>query len=170
MSVKIPGQETKPAESTPSKPADSTPPTPAAFAFSVSDSLESLLESQAEKLNLPEFLEPDSIPVGSIICCKVLDVIGDFTGRKDMADAKNWIIECYSIGQKPVKRMFPQGGVVEQATLKLGADGPKGKLIVIKRLPDSSTTKYGAEKRMFMFDIWRITPGSEISKKLAFPS
>lgn len=118
-----------------------------------------LSDSGAVKVNLPEFVKPDSMPIGSIIFGVVREQIGDFTGNPDMADSQNLIIipavkddsGAWVLRSDPV--MFPVTGQIGQSLIRFG-DDVANKGIAIKRKADGWSKKN--DKKMFEFDVFRI--------------
>lgn len=100
----------------------------------------------AHKVTLPPFVKPGEVPVGSVIIGKIETIISDFTGREGMEDAQNLILILPS-GDKIT---FPLTGTLLQSMLRVPAP-QAGKMIAIKRLPDSTDAKF--KNKMFMWDL-----------------
>lgn len=106
-------------------------------------------ENGFEKLTLPPFVTPDSIPIGGAVIGKIIKVIGDFTGKEGMEDTKNiWMQNAGG------EFLLPMTGVIGNALLKVnGGEGSIiGKTLAVKRLPDEKDKKF--HNRMFMFEVF----------------
>lgn len=118
--------------------------------------------SKAERRNKPQLLKPDTIPVGQSVIAEILDA----------CNSPNTSIKgkCLWLRHKSgAEMLLPVTGVIRQALVpgvkndesdKLLAELKKdiGKILVVKRLPDTYTRKYAASneppKVQFMFDVW----------------
>lgn len=109
------------------------------------------LPKGAVKLTKPPLVKLESIPVGSRVTAKIVDLVESISDRANMKEAK--LIHL----QHPngTEFLIPLTGVIKKAIG--GFDGVKkniGKTLILVRQADGSTTKYGGEKKVFMFDIY----------------
>lgn len=104
---------------------------------------------KAEKVTLPPFVKPDSIPVGAVIIGQIHAIIGDFTGREGMEDCQNLILKLAD-GELVT---IPVTGTLQQSLLRVPVPHV-GKTIAIKRQLDGIDAHF--KRSMFMFDVWVI--------------
>lgn len=117
------------------------------------------------KLNLPQLVKMEQIPVGSIVRGKILKFIHNFTGKDELRGSMVMWLE-----NGGAEFLFPVTGVIRKA-LELKEDGTQvyagkakdpeaaesfmkywgGKTIFMKRLPDGNSAQY--KKVMFLFDV-----------------
>jgi hypothetical protein len=111
-------------------------------------------EKKFTKMNLPPLVKCQDVPVGVTISGKLVRLVANFTGRADMRESKT-----IHLDNNGVEFLFPFSGQIKQ-TFKsmLTPDGELpdkviGKTIMLTRLPDSVTVKYGGEKIVYSFDV-----------------
>lgn len=109
------------------------------------------LPKGAVKLTKPPLVKLESIPVGSQINAVIVGLEESISSRENMKEAKLVHLR-HTSGQE---FLLPLTGVIKKAIG--GFDGVKkniGKTLILVRQPDGMTTKYGGEKKVFMFDIY----------------
>jgi hypothetical protein len=109
--------------------------------------------ANAKRLNLPRLVKGGDVPIGSTLTGKVIAIVENFTGKKEMDGSRVLHLETES----GAELLFPLTGVVKKAlSMRDGkACDPKdyvGETLFITRQPDSISGKY--KKAMFMFDVF----------------
>lgn len=118
-------------------------------------------EKKLTRRNMPRLIQPDSVPVGSIVSGKIINIL-----ESPVATIKGKLIHLeHESGEEFT---FPCTGVIRQALVpgrfsskneeeneaKLMEALQKeiGKMLYAKRLPDGTDRKF--KKRMFVFDVF----------------
>ena len=114
-----------------------------------SDAIE--IPKNAVKLTKPPLVKLESIPVGARVTAKIVDLVESISDRANMKEAKL----IHLAHPNGTEFLIPLTGVIKKAIG--GFEGVKknvGKTLILVRQADGSTTKYGGEKKVFMFDIY----------------
>lgn len=110
------------------------------------------LPKGARKLSMPSIVKLDSIPLGSQLSLKILEVVPSVSSREDMKGSKLFrgLHEASA-----TEVLLPISGTIKKAVGGFeGAEKIIGKTLILIRLPDGETEKYGGKKKVYMFDIY----------------
>jgi hypothetical protein len=108
-----------------------------------------------KKLTLPPMVKLNQVPIGSVLVGIIIGVVDSLSSRADMRESK--LIHLKHVSGEEF--LFPLTAQIKKAVG--GIDGltkNAGKMLVLKRLEDGETTKYGAPgdapKKVYMFDVY----------------
>lgn len=123
-----------------------------------------------QRLSLPDFVKPDSVPIGGAVCGRVVKIIGNFTSDPKMDDTQNlWMELGYLMPDGSIEMdkggkeiLFPITGTLGQSLLHIRGQERSivGRKLIIVRKADGKDSNY--DNKMFVFESILLTEGQPL--------